>query len=106
MRNKDYKIDFEIYVVFILAISISVFNAIYSSLNITKNQEMNSKIMAVDIPSLQALENMNLIVTRSEMYTTNWAYIVNSREDKEKLSILQSVEYPALKGRILELTNE
>ncbi len=106
MRNKDYKIDIEIYVVFILVIGISVFNAIYSSLNITKNQEMNSKIMAVDIPSLQALENMNLIVTRSEMYTTNWTYIVNSREDKEKLKTLQSVEYPALKNRILELMSE
>ncbi len=106
MRNKDYKIDIEIYLVFILVIGISVFNAIYSSLNTTKNQEMNSKIMAVDIPSLQALENMNLIVTRSEMYTTNWTYIVNSREDKEKLKTLQTVEYPALKNRILDLMAE
>jgi signal transduction histidine kinase/vacuolar-type H+-ATPase subunit F/Vma7 len=103
MRNRDYKIDFEIYVVFILAISISVFNAIYSSLNITKNQEMSNKIMAVDIPSLQALENMNLVVTRSEMYTTNWTYIASSRGDKEKLRTLQQTEYPALKNRIMEL---
>jgi signal transduction histidine kinase/CheY-like chemotaxis protein len=106
MRNKDYKIDLEIYVVFILAISISVFNAIYSSLNITRNQEMSNKIMTVDIPSLQALENMNLIVTRSQMYTTNWAYIVSSREDKEKLKALQLKEYPALKDKTTELMAE
>ena len=37
------------------------------------------------LDSLQALENMNLVVTRSEMYTTNWAYIISNKEDKENL---------------------
>ena len=68
MKNKNYKIDFEIYIVFIIVISISVFNAIYSSMNISKNQDATSKIMVVDVPSLQALENMNLLITTSKMY--------------------------------------
>ena len=67
MKNKNYKIDFEIYIVFIIVISISVFNAIYSSMNISKNQDATSKIMVVDVPSLQALENMNLLITKSKM---------------------------------------
>ena len=103
MKNKNYKVDIEIYIVFIVVIGISVFNAIYSSINITQNQEVNSKIMTVDIPSLQALENMNLIVTRSEMYCTNWTYIVSSKEDKERLKKLHAIDYPELKEKIATL---
>ncbi|MCX6290876.1 MAG: response regulator [Bacteroidetes bacterium] len=103
MKNNHYKVDIEIYVVFIVVIGISIFNAIYSSLNITKNQEVNNKIMTVDIPSLQAMETMNLLVTRSEMYSTNWAYILSNKEDKEKLKSLQDAEYPELRKKIEKL---
>ena len=106
MKSNNYKVDIEIYIVFIVVIGISVFNALYSTLNITQNQKVNNKIMTVDIPSLQALEKMNLIVTRSEMYCTNWTYIVSSKDDKERLKKLQSVEYPELKNTISNLMKE
>ncbi|MBL0103301.1 MAG: hypothetical protein IPP51_05790 [Bacteroidetes bacterium] len=106
MKNKSYKIDLEIYIVFVLVIGISVFNAIYSSINISKNQEYTAKIMTVDIPSLQTLENMNLLVTRSKMYTTNWVYLQSNRDEKEKLRTLHSIEYPQLKGTLLGLMSE
>lgn len=101
--QSSYKIDLEIYIVFIVVIGISVFNAIYSSLNISKNQNVTTNIMTVDIPSLQALENMNLLVTKSKMYTTNWVYLQGNKEDKEKLKLLQTVEYPELKGCLVAL---
>ncbi|HRH64859.1 MAG TPA: response regulator [Bacteroidia bacterium] len=103
MKSKNYKIDLEIYIVFIAVIGISVFNAIYSSFNISRNQDVTTKIMTVEIPSLQSLENMNLLVTRAKMYTTNWVYLQGNKEDKEKLKELQSLEYPELKGNILAL---
>ena len=103
MKNKNYKIDFEIYIVFIIVISISVFNAIYSSMNISKNQDATSKIMVVDVPSLQALENMNLLITKSKMYSTNWVYLQSNKEDKGKLRMIHEVEYPSLKGDISNL---
>jgi CheY-like chemotaxis protein/putative methionine-R-sulfoxide reductase with GAF domain len=105
MKQNSYKIDLEIYIVFIVVIGISVFNAVYSALNISKNQQATTKIMTVDIPSLQSLENMNLLVTRSKMYTTNWVYLPGNREDKERLKSLQNVEYPELKGNILALAS-
>lgn len=88
---------------FIVVIGISVFNAIYSSLNISRNQDVTTKIMTVEIPSLQSLENMNLLVTKAKMYTTNWVYLQGNKEDKEKLKELQAIEYPELKGNILAL---
>ncbi|MFN8164648.1 MAG: response regulator [Bacteroidia bacterium] len=106
MKNKPYKVDLEIYIVFILVIGISVFNAIYSSINISKNQEYTAKIMTVDIPSLQTLENMNLLVTKSKMYTTNWVYLQTNREEKQKLKILHDIEYPQLKASMNSLMME
>ena len=71
MKSKSYTIDLEVYIVFMAVIGISVFNAIYSSINISGNQEAVSRIMMVDIPSLHKLEKVNLLITRSKMYTTN-----------------------------------
>src|SRR3954469_9552741 len=106
MNRKSYKIDFEIYIVFIVVIGISVFNAIYSSINISRNQESTSRIMTVDIPSLQRLKNMNLLITKSKMYTTNWVYLPNNPDDKERLRVLHNYEYPALKKSIAKLMKE
>ena len=103
MKHKNYKIDLEIYIVFIVVIGISVFNAIYSNIKISDSQDAATKIMTVDIPSLQYLEKMNLLVVRSKMYSTNWVYLRSNNEDKEKLSTLHSVEYPELKGNLLAL---
>lgn len=106
MNSKSYKIDFEIYIVFIAVIGISVFNAIYSSINISRNQESASRILTVDIPSLQKLENMNLLITRSKMYTTNWVYLPNNPDDKERLRVLHSSEYPYLKRSLTKLMKD
>ena len=106
MKHKSYKIDFEIYIVFIVVIGISVFNAIYSSLKISQNQAAANRIMMVDIPSLQKLENMNLLITRSKMHTTNWVYLPGSADEKKRLETLQSIEYPELKKSILSLMKE
>ena len=103
MKKKSYKIDLEIYIVFIVVIGISVFNAIYSSVKISENQNAASRIMTVDIPALQKLENMNLLITRAKMYTTNWVYLPGNREEKERLRILQTVEYPELKNSLSNL---
>jgi len=106
MKKKTYKIDLEIYIVFIVVIGISIFNAIYSTINISQNQEAASRIMTVDIPTLQKLENMNLMITRAKMYTTNWVYLPGNHEEKQKLRELHKSEYPELKASILRLINE
>jgi signal transduction histidine kinase/CheY-like chemotaxis protein len=105
MNNKSYKIDFEIYIVFIVVIGISLFNAIYSSINISKNQEVVNKIMTNEIPSQQKLEKMNLLVVRSKMFTTNWVYLPGNSQEKEKLKILHTIEYPEIKNSFLNLIN-
>src|ERR1051326_2423273 len=75
--------------------------AIYSTVIISRNQEVSTKIMTVDVPSLQMLEKMNLLVTRSRMYITNWVYLQSDKEDRNKLKALHESEYPELKGDLL-----
>ena len=101
MKKETTRIDIEIYLVFIVLIGVSVFNAIYSTIIISRNQDASTNIMTVDVPSLQMLENVNLLAIRSKMLTTNWVYLQSDREDKEKLKILHESEYPQLKGELL-----
>lgn len=106
MKGKSNKIDLEIYIVFIIVIGISVFNAINSTINLSRNQRTVSKIMMVNIPSLQKLENMNHLITRSKMYSTNWVYLPGNSDEKKRLKRLHEEEYPELKKSILVLMNE
>ncbi|MEO8088484.1 MAG: ATP-binding protein, partial [Bacteroidota bacterium] len=101
MKKDTTRIDIEIYLVFIVLIGVSVFNAIYSTVIISRNQDASTKIMTVDVPSLQMLENVNLLAIRSKMFATNWVYLQKAREDKEKLKQLHETEYPQLKGDLL-----
>lgn len=106
MKNKNYKIDIEIYIIFLIVIGVTVFNAIYSSINISKNQEVTSQIVNVDIPTVQQLQNMNLLVTRSKMYATNWVYLPGNKADKDSLHKIHSERYPLLKGEISALMSQ
>lgn len=101
MKRNSTKIDIEIYLVFIVLIGVSVFNAIYSTVVISRNQDASTRIMTVDLPSLQMLENVNLLAVHSKMLSTNWVYLPGAREDKDKLQKLHESEYPQLKGELL-----
>lgn len=98
--KKHRKVDTEIYVVFILLISISVFNAIYSSSKIEKNQEVTTNVIEVEIPSIEILAQLNDLVTRSKMYVTNWVYLPYHSEDKQKLTGLIKESFPRIKKEI------
>ncbi len=101
MKRDSTSIDIEIYLVFIVLIGISVFNAIYSTVIISRNQDASTVIMTVDVPSLQMLENVNLMVINSKMLTTNWVHLQSAWEDKVKLKKIHETDYPQLKGELL-----
>src|SRR4051812_31718576 len=105
MKTRNYKIDIEIYIVFLIVIGITVFNAIYSSLNIMKSEQVTTQIVNVDIPTIQELKDMNLLITRSKMYTTNWVYLPGSKDDKDSLKKIHGEYYPLLKGQLSALMN-
>ena len=105
MKSKSpYKIDLEIYIVFVVVISVSVFNAIYSTIQIASSQKSVNKILTVETPALQKLQELNLLFTQSAMLTTNWVYLPdNSENNKDNLRLILNVEYPILKNSIINL---
>ena len=106
MKTNKYKIDLEIFIVFLIVIGISVFNAIFSTNNIARNQNSVNQIMETEIPSLQKLEEMRLLINQSVLYTTRWVYLPNSLEDKQKLDILQRIDFPNLRSAILRYSEK
>jgi hypothetical protein len=105
--DKDQrKVDIEIYLVFIALIGISVFNAIYCSVKIEKNQEITTHVIAVETPTIEALGQLNELVTRSKMYTTNWVYLPYNSENKQKLKELHGISYPRVKADLLRLMKQ
>src|SRR5436190_22871880 len=105
-RKDQRKADIEIYLVFVALIGISVFNAIYCSMKIEKNQEITTHVIAVETPSIEALGQLTELVTRSKMYTTNWVYLPYNSEDKQKLKELHGVAYPRVKADLLKLMSQ
>lgn len=103
MFRKRFSIDSEIYIIFIIVVNITVFNALFGFINMHKNHELSKKVLSDNIPSVQSLEKLNLLVTRSRMLTTNWIYMQSNQADKDALREHQDVEYPAAKGEMLAI---
>lgn len=98
------KIDRKIYAVFISVIAIALINAVISAYTIRQSQNITGTIVYNVNPSLNALERMNLMVTRSKMLMTNWVYRPYNQSDKDSLKNLNNIEYLRLRGRLESLT--
>lgn len=86
--------------VFALVIMIVVANVCFNYYIIHKNKATVAQMTEVINPYIEALEKLNLIVTESKMYSTNWVYLQNSSEDKKNLDSLQKTQFPNLKKRL------
>ncbi|MDQ3192858.1 MAG: SpoIIE family protein phosphatase [Bacteroidota bacterium] len=96
------KIGFGFGILILLTITAFVF----TQNTINKSKEINDEITNVISPSVGALEELNLMIVRSKMYITNWAFIQSSDDnfDKVKLRKLIYEDYPELKSKINKLS--
>lgn len=79
------------------------FLATYITLHGSK--KINDSITQVYSPSVNALEDLNLLILRSRMYISNWVFIQSDENnpDKKRLQKLIKEEYPEVKQRIQRL---
>ncbi|GAB4143503.1 MAG: hypothetical protein Fur0041_18590 [Bacteroidia bacterium] len=70
---------------------------------IFQSREINDKIAKLYTPSVDALQEMRLLITRSKMLVTNWVNTQGPSEDKPKLKHLISEEFPDIKNKINNL---
>lgn len=78
----------------------------FTLLTISQSRESNERIARLYTPSVDALHEMRLMVTRSRNYITSWLKVEMFSYDKERLRILINSEYPDLEKRISRLSVE
>ncbi|MFL5754456.1 MAG: PP2C family protein-serine/threonine phosphatase [Bacteroidia bacterium] len=85
---------------FALVIIIVLANVCFNYYIIKKNKATIAGMTEVINPYIESLEEFNLVVTESKMYSTNWVYLQNSIEDKKSLDSLHKFHYPRLKKQL------
>src|ERR1700745_3668645 len=85
---------------FVLVIFIVLVNVIFNYYIIQKNKATIQQMTEVINPYIASLEELNLLVTESKMYATNWVYLQNSIEDKKSLDSLHKFHHPQVKERL------
>ncbi len=86
--------------IFLVALAFSL-----TLVTISRGREINDKIANLYTPSVDKLQEMRLMITRSKMFLTNWVNTEKESQDKEKLKHLIDVEYPKMKGDIQTLSS-
>jgi serine phosphatase RsbU (regulator of sigma subunit) len=86
--------------VFIVVIFIVIANVAFNYYIIRKNKAAIAEMTEVINPYIESLEEFNLMVTESKMYSTNWVYLQNSVDDKKSLDFLHKIRYPELKKKL------
>jgi serine phosphatase RsbU (regulator of sigma subunit)/preprotein translocase subunit YajC len=85
---------------FVLVIFIVLINVVFNYYIIRKNKATIAQMTEVINPYITSLEELNLVVTESKMYATNWVYLQNSVDDKKSLDSLHKYHHPALKKKL------
>jgi len=87
---------------FLFVILVVILNVIVSYFILRKNSSTIQRMTEVVNPYMETMQEFNLLVTESKMYSTNWVYLQNSTEDKHNLQDLHRSRYPKLKKKINE----
>ncbi len=89
-----------------ILIGLTLINFIATFVTLHQSKKINDDISQVYTPSVNALEDLNLVILRSRMYVSNWVFIQSDENnlDKKRLAKLISTEYPEVKGKIQRLS--
>ncbi|MGL4596109.1 MAG: HAMP domain-containing protein, partial [Bacteroidia bacterium] len=71
---------------------------------IKQSRQINDKIARLYTPSIDALQDSRLLITRSKLLVSNWVNIQGQSDDKTRLRVLIDSSYGQLKNRFTTLT--
>ncbi len=96
----------KVYLGFSILILLFAANAVVSLITLDKNRKLIAEISQVVDPSLEALDQLTLMVNKSKMLSTNWVFMKTNEDDKKALKKLITVENPILKNTIHKLKKQ
>lgn len=88
---------------FLLLIVIFALNGMFSIYTLNISREIIEDNTTIIEPSMDAINELTLLATKSKMFITNWVYLQSNTEDKEALKNLLEIEYPLLKEELNSL---
>ncbi len=90
----------------LIIILVALISSSLSLVMLTRSQNMLNQSFTVITPSVEAINDMLLLVTRSKMYITNWIHLPDNIDDKEDLILLHNEQFPEVKDRISRLKRD
>ena len=90
----------------LIIISVALISSLLSLGMLTTSQSMLHHSFSVITPSVEAINDLLLLVTRSKMYITNWIHLPDNIDDKEDLNLLHNEQFPEVKDRISKLKRD
>jgi signal transduction histidine kinase/DNA-binding response OmpR family regulator len=81
-------------------------NGAFTIFVLLQNHRMSERISNVVLPSMQGIDELNSMLLKSKMYTTNWVFLRSSQEDKELLKNIHDREYYTLKKKLTAYTGK
>ncbi|MCU0430457.1 MAG: PAS domain S-box protein [Cytophagaceae bacterium] len=89
---------------FAILIFLFVVNAVVSIYVLNNNRRLTNEISTIVDPSIEAINELNLLINKSKMFSTNWVFMKANEADKEALKKLLRKEFPELQKQIMELS--
>ncbi len=86
----------------VIIILMVALHAIISFVIIRKNNQEVTHMINVMHPYIKSLDEFNLLVTETKMYTTNWVYLQVEEGDKDILKNIHQSRYPLLRARLID----
>lgn len=82
-----------------------VLNSILTITTLTRNTSLNNRVTNIYAPTLQTLNNLDVLITQSKMLIRNWVFVDKQpgTPDKIRLENLHKTEWPEAKVKIEEL---
>jgi serine phosphatase RsbU (regulator of sigma subunit) len=79
---------------------------LYTKTTLDTSREINERNINVNTPSVDALQELKILVLNSKMLITNWVNVQRSSDDPEKQKLIRLMEngYPKLNKEIAEIS--
>lgn len=90
----------------LIIVIVALLSSSLSLVMLTRSQSMLRQSFSVITPSVEAINDLLLLVTRSKMYITNWIHLPDNIDDKEDLILLHNEQFPEVKDRISRLKRD
>src|ERR1044072_5255681 len=84
---------------------IFIINGFITIVTLIRNHKHSEKISNVVLPGLQSIEDLNTVLLKSKMYTSNWVFLRSGQEDKTQLKKIHETEYYDIKKTIASYTS-